>query len=93
MAKGERLMICQLLDIGCIFINEIAGSIFIAICLFLLAYFVMAARLNWGFESTIAILIPIALIVSLATSGLIFILTIVAIVLGILIGIIIDRFS
>ncbi len=60
---------CELLDFRCIFVNEIAGSVLLASVLAIIFYFIIASRMRWGFDTTIAFLFPILFIFGLAISG------------------------
>ncbi len=77
---------CDLLDWGCIFISEIAGGTFIAILLALVLYFVAASRLNWGFLTTVSLLIPIILIMGMAIGGYSAIMAFVTIIGGLMLA-------
>lgn len=63
------MAICEIIDFRCIFVSEIAGSAFLAALLALVLYFIVASRLNWGFVTTVGFLVPVALIMGLATTG------------------------
>lgn len=60
---------CDILDIPCWFINEIVGSIVLASVVMVFLYFVIAAKLKFGFDTTIATLIPVLLVVGLMFAG------------------------
>ncbi len=60
---------CDILDFQCIIISEIFGSATLAIVMGLVFYFIVASRLKLGFDTTLLLAIPIALIVSLAIGG------------------------
>ncbi len=74
-------MACDLIDFQCIFVNEIAGSLVIAALIGLILYFIVAGKLKFGFDTTIALLIPIVLIGSLMTTGFSLVYAVVTIVL------------
>ncbi|KKN69653.1 hypothetical protein LCGC14_0439560 [marine sediment metagenome] len=73
---------CELLDWRCIFVSEIAGSAFLAALLALMFYFIIASRLNWGFNTTIGFLFPILLITGLALTGFSVIMAFATVILG-----------
>jgi hypothetical protein len=60
---------CDILDIPCWFINEIIGSIVLASIFMVFIYFIIAAKLKFGFDTTIAIFIPVLLIIGLMFTG------------------------
>jgi asparagine N-glycosylation enzyme membrane subunit Stt3 len=70
MAKGGRLMAtCEILDFQCIFVSEIVGSTVLAVILALILYFIIASKMRLGFDTTIALLLPIIAIFGLMLSG------------------------
>ncbi len=62
-------MACDVLDLRCMFVSEIAGDAFLATVLGILLYFVVAARLNWGFNTTVGFLFPALFIITLGIAG------------------------
>ena len=63
-------MLCtDILDLKCIFVNELIGDPVLTILLVCLAYFIIAAKLRLGFETTIALSVPIMLIFAGIFSG------------------------
>ncbi len=62
-------MACDILDLRCMFVSEIAGDAFLATALGVLLYFVVAARLNWGFNTTVGFLFPALFIITLGIAG------------------------
>lgn len=79
-------MACEILDLRCIFVSEIAGTAFIAGLLAMLFYFIIASRLNWGFTTTLGFLFPILLIMGLAISGFSAIMAFSTVVIGFMIA-------
>lgn len=77
---------CDLLDFRCIFVSEIAGGVLMASMIALLFYFIIASRLNWGFNTTVGLLFPILLIMGLAFSGFTAIMAFATIILGFMIA-------
>ncbi len=59
-------MVCDLLDIKCLYVNEIVGSTLLAVVFAVIIYFIVASKLRFGYDSTIALSVPFALIVGLA---------------------------
>ena len=62
-------MACNLLDFRCIFVSEIFGNILLTVLFSTLFYFIIAAKLKLGFDTTIALAFPILLIAGLAFAG------------------------
>lgn len=63
-------MVCDLLDLRCIFVNELIGSTMLALVFGAIFYFMMASKLRLGFQTTIVFAIPLLLMLGLAISGL-----------------------
>ena len=82
---------CEILDWRCIFVSELAGSAFLAAILALTIYFIVAARLNWGFTTTIGFLVPVILIVGLTFTGFNAILAFATIVGGFMLAWILNK--
>ena len=59
-------MTCNLLDFRCIFVNELVGSVLLSLILFTIFYFILASRMRFGFDTTIAISVPLLLLLGLA---------------------------
>lgn len=62
-------MSCSVIDFRCIFVNEIVGSIVLAVLLAVIIYLIAASKLRLGFDTTIFFAVPIAIILSLAIGG------------------------
>ena len=59
-------MICNLLDFRCIFVNELVGNVLLAVVLCAIFYFIIASRMRFGFDTTIALAVPLLLLLGLA---------------------------
>ena len=62
-------MVCELLDIRCIFVSELVGSALLAMFLVAIVYFLIASKLRFGFDTTVVMSLPLILIVGLAITG------------------------
>ena len=62
-------MACDVLDIRCIFVSELAGDPLLATFLGAILYSVAASRLNWGFNTTVGFFFPAIFIITLGISG------------------------
>lgn len=77
---------CDILDWRCIFVNEIFGSVTLALVLFTIFYFVLASKLKLGFDTTIAFSVPIILLLGLGIAGFQTIFAFVTITLALMIA-------
>ncbi len=77
---------CDILDLRCIFVSEIVGNILLTVILAIMFYFVIAAKLRWGFDTTIVIAFPILLIIGLAITGFSAIMAFSTVIIGIMLA-------
>jgi hypothetical protein len=77
-------MPCDLLDLKCIFMNELIGSVMLTLVLAVVFYFIVASRTKLGFDVTIALAIPIIIIMSLMLTSFSVIFAIFTIIVGIM---------
>lgn len=82
---------CDILDFRCIYVSEIAGSILVAILLAAILYFIMASRLNWGFNTTVGLLFPAILIIGLSLAGFSAIFAFATVMVGFFLSWILNR--
>jgi len=82
---------CEIIDFKCLFVNEIAGSVTLAIVLFLILYFVAASRMKIGFDTTVYFLFPVIVIASVAVGGFAAIFAFATVFSAILIGWMINK--
>jgi len=75
-------MVCELLDIKCIFVNELIGSVILSGIIAVIFYFIIAGKLRLGFDTTIAFAFPLLLIVGLSISGFPIIFAFSAVIIG-----------
>lgn len=61
---------CDLLDLRCLFVNEIVGSVMLTMVLGAIVYFIIASKMRWGFETTVAVAFPLLLIIALAVGSI-----------------------
>lgn len=73
---------CEIIDFRCIFVSEIVGSVFLATIFAVLFYFIIASKLNWGFQTTIGFGVPLLLISGLAFSGFSAIMAFMTLIVG-----------
>jgi len=79
-------MVCELLDIRCIFVNELIGSVVLTIIIAAISYFIIAGKLRLGFDTTIAFTFPLLLILGLMFTGFSVIFAFSTIIIGLLIA-------
>lgn len=82
---------CEIIDFKCIFINEIAGSVTLAIVIAMILYFVATSRLKLGFDTTMYFLFPVLVIVGLLGGGFSIIFAFVALFVALLVGWMINK--
>lgn len=63
------MAVCELLDIRCMIVSELVGSVILSILLGAVFYFIIAAKLRWGFDTTIVLAFPLLLIIGLTIAG------------------------
>ncbi len=81
---------CNLLDLRCVFISEIFGNILLTVLFATLFYFIVAAKLRLGFDTTIALAFPLLLIAGLAFAGFSAVFAFSTVIIGLLIAWIIN---
>jgi hypothetical protein len=84
-------MVCDILDIKCVIVNELIGSATLAILMFALLYFVVAAKIRLGFKTTIAFSIPLILAFSTVIIGFSVIYAIGSLIAGLLLAMLLLR--
>lgn len=62
-------MACDILDVRCIVVNELIGSPVLAMIFLAIIYFIIASKLRFGFETTVAFAIPVLLAMSVVVYG------------------------
>ena len=85
------MAVCDILDLRCIFVNELIGSITLAIIVGAILFFVVASKTKMGFNTTSMVGFPIILIISLGIGAFSTILAVFTIVVGILYALVINR--
>ncbi len=79
-------MACSILDFQCIFVNELVGSTILAVVIAAIMYFIIAGKLKFGFDTTLALLVPIIIIGSLMITGFSIIYAVITFFIAILIS-------
>ncbi len=84
---------CEILDFGCIFINEIFGSVVLTVIAAVIFYLMIASKLRFGFDTTVAVGFPLLLISGLAFAGFSVIYAFATVVVAIMAALIFDRIT
>ncbi len=77
---------CELLDFRCLLVNELIGSTVLAVIFAAIFYFIIAGKLRWGFDTTVAVSVPIVLISGLMITGFSIMFAIISVVVGLMIA-------
>lgn len=77
---------CELLDFQCLFVSEIIGSVALTVVVFLLFYFIVASKLRFGFDTTMLLAIPLALIISLAVGGFSIVFAVIGLIVALVLA-------
>ena len=60
---------CDLLDLRCIFVNELVGSAFLSIIIATIFFFIFSSKIKVGFRTSIVVAVPVLLIFGLTLTG------------------------
>ncbi len=60
---------CEILDWRCIFVNELFGSVTLTVIFSFIFYLMIAGKLKFGSETTIALAFPVVILGSLMVGG------------------------
>ena len=60
---------CDLLDLRCIFVNELVGSAFLSMIIAIIFFFIFSSKVKIGFRTSIVVAVPILLILGLTLTG------------------------
>lgn len=77
---------CDLLDLRCIFVNELVGSAVLSVVLTAILVFVFADKNNLGFRTTLLTSVPFLLMFGLILSSFSAIYAFITIIVGIMLG-------
>jgi len=84
---------CDILDLRCIFVNELVGSVTLTAILLAVAYFIIASKSRLGFDTTIILALPIILIVSLMVGGFAVIYAFATVLIAIMLAWLFDKIT
>lgn len=84
-------MICDILDFRCVIQNELIGNVVLTVVFGFIFYFLVASRLNLGFDATIAFSFPILLILGLAFTGFSIIYAFITVITGLLLALLFNK--
>ncbi len=77
---------CELLDFRCIIVSELVGNAVLAVILGAVIYFMIASKLRWGFDTTIAFGFPFLLVLGLSLAGFSVLYAFLTVIVGIMLG-------
>jgi len=77
---------CDLLDLRCIYVNELVGDPTLAVIIALILYFIVSIQMRLKFITTIVLLVPIILIISQMFSGFSAIYAFLTVIVGIMVS-------
>ena len=83
---------CSVLDFKCILVNELVGSVTLAVLFIALLYFMIASKMKFGFDTTLVLLVPLLIISSLVLSVFSGIYAFITLIAGLLLGYIFIKF-
>ncbi len=84
-------MPCDLLDFRCIFVSELVGDVVLTVIFATIFYFMIAGRLNLGFDTTVAFAFPVLLIFGLAFTGFSVLFSFITVVVGLLLALLFNK--
>lgn len=79
-------MPCEILDIRCIFMNELIGNALLATIFLAVLYFIIASKIRLGFDATLVFAVPMILIVGISFGGFPALYAFITVILGMMIG-------
>ncbi len=82
---------CDLLDLKCIFVSELVGSVTLAVVIASMLFFIFASRVKIGFRTTIVISIPILLLFGLAIGSFSALYGFLTLFIGVIIAVIFQK--
>lgn len=84
-------MVCDVLDVRCIVVNELIGDPILTMLIATVVYFIIASKMKLGFETTLTFLIPVALVIGSVVAGFGVIYAFTALVVGIMLSLVVLR--
>ncbi len=82
---------CDLLDLRCIFVSELVGSVVLAVVLAAMLFFIFASKVKIGFRTTVVVSIPIILLFGLAIGSFSALYGFLTLFIGIIIAVIFQK--
>lgn len=77
---------CELLDFRCIIVSELVGNVMLAMILGTIIYFMVASKLRWGFDTTIAFGFPFLFVLGLSLAGFSVLYAFLTVIIGVMLG-------
>lgn len=85
-------MACNLIDLRCIFVNELFGTLTLTFIALTIVYFIVASKLKFGFEMTIYGGLLVVLALSIAFGKIQIVLAFATVLVAILVANLFNRF-
>ncbi len=82
---------CELLDLRCIFVNELVGSAFLSIIVATIFFFIFSSKIKVGFRTSIVVGIPILLIFGLTLTGFSTLYAFITVLVGFMLAAILQK--
>lgn len=79
-------MACDVLDLKCVFVNELFGSIILTLIALTIVYFIIASKSKFGFETTFVVGVIVLLLGAIAIGNLSILLAFLTLIVAILVG-------
>lgn len=86
-------MVCSIIDLRCVVVNELIGSVIGALLIFSLFYFIAASKLRFGFDLTIFLYVPFITILGFYLSGSSLIYAVVTFVAAVMFAWLLNRIA
>ena len=77
---------CDLLDLKCIFVNELIGSAMLSVLLAAIIFFIFSSKLKIGFRTAFVVSIPMILLFGMMLGGFSAIYAFITVLLGFLLA-------
>ncbi len=82
---------CDLLDLKCIFVNELIGSAVLSVLIAAIIFFIFSSKLKIGFRTAFVVSIPMLLLFGMMLGGFSAIYAFITVLLGFLIASIVQK--
>ncbi len=84
-------MVCNILDLRCVLMNELIGSVVLAVIIGAILFLTFASRINLGFKATVVLAVPFLLILAIGFGGLTSIMAFLTLIIAIAVAVIFNK--